>query len=75
MLTGITDQKILCVYTHVYRITKNWGSGLYNSLCHADNRRYFSGLPLMWNRREAYMFCLAKEMEKFGYVIADKKVT
>ena len=53
MLTRITDQKIPCVYIHVYRITKNWGPGPCNSLRHADNRRYFSGLPLTENRREA----------------------
>ena len=44
MLTRITDQKILWVYIYVYQTTKNWGPGLYNSLRHADNRRYFSGL-------------------------------
>ena len=44
MLTRITDRKTPCVYVHVYQITKNWGPGPYNSLCHADNRRYFSGL-------------------------------
>ena len=43
MLTRITDRKIPCVYIHVYRITKNRGPGPYNSLRHADNRRYFSG--------------------------------
>ena len=55
MLTRITDRKIPCVYIRVYRITKNWGPGLYNSLRHADNRRYFSGLPLTRNRREAHV--------------------
>ena len=44
MLTRIADWKIPCVYIYVYRITKNWGPGPYNSLRHADNRRYFSGL-------------------------------
>ena len=55
MLTRITDRKIPCVYIHVYRITKNWGPGPYNSLRHADNRRYFSGLSLTRNRREAHV--------------------
>ena len=64
MLTRITDQKIPCVYIHVYRITKNWGPGPYNSLRHADNRRYFSGLSLTRNRREAHMFYLAREVGK-----------
>ena len=46
MLTRITDRKIPCafVYIHVYRMTKNWEPGPYNSLRHADNKRYFSGL-------------------------------
>ena len=49
---------------------------MYNSLrCHADNRRYFSGLSLMQNRREAHIFYLAREAGKFGHVLAEKKVT
>ena len=75
MLTRITDQKILYVYIHVYQITKNWGPGLYNSLHHADNRRYFLGLSLMQNQREAHMFYLAREVGKSGHVLAEKKVT
>ena len=75
MLTIITDQKIPCTYIHVYRITKNWGPGPYNSLCHADNRRPFLGLSLMWNQREADMFYLEREVGKFGHVLAEKKVT
>ena len=55
MLTRITDRKIPCVYTHVYRITKNRGPSPYNSLRHADNKRYFSGVSLMRNRREAHV--------------------
>ena len=64
MLTRITDRKIPCVYIHVYRITKNWGPGPYNSLRHADNRRYFSGLSLTWNQREAHKCYLAREVGK-----------
>ena len=75
MLTRITDQKIPPVYIHVYRITKNWGPGPYNSPHHTDNRRYFLGLSLMWNRREVHMFYLAREVGKFGHVLAEKKVT
>ena len=55
MLTRIIDRKIPYVYIHVYQITQNWGPGLYNSLRHADNRRYFSGLSLTRNRREAHV--------------------
>ena len=54
---------------------KNRGPGLYNSLRHADNRKYFSGLSLTRNRREAHMFYLAREVGKFGHVLAEKKVT
>ena len=74
MLTRITNQKILCVYIHVYRITKNWGPGPYNYLPHAYNRRYYSDLSLTRNRSEAHKFYLAGEIEKFGHVLAEKKV-
>ena len=76
MLTRITDWKVPCAYIHVYRAAENWGTGPYNSLRHADNRWYFSGLSLMWNRREGYKFYLAaREVGKFGHVFAEKKVT
>ena len=75
MLTRITDRKIPCVYIHVYRITKDCGPGPYNSLGHADNRRYFLGLSVTRNRREAHMFYLAREAGKFGHVVAAKRVT
>ena len=55
MLTRITKWEIPCVYIHVYQITKNWGPGPYNSLRPADNRRYFSGLSLTRNQREAHV--------------------
>ena len=42
----------LHVFIHVYQILKN---GRYNSLCHADNGKYFSGLSLTQNRREAHV--------------------
>ena len=32
------------MYIHVYQIIKNQGPGPYNSLHHANNRKYFSGL-------------------------------
>ena len=47
---------------NVYQIIKNWGPGLYNSVRHADNRKYFSGPSLMRNEREAHMFYLAREV-------------
>ena len=55
MLTKIAERKIPCVYIHAYQITKNWGPGPYNSVRHADNRRYFSGLSLKGNWREAHV--------------------
>ena len=55
MLTRITDRKIPCVYIPLYEIIKNFGAGPYNSLRHADNRRYSSGLYLTQNRREAHV--------------------
>ena len=73
MLTRITDRQILCVYIHVYRITENSGPGPYNSLRHADNSIYFSGVSLTRNRRKAHMFYLAREVRKFGHVLAEKK--
>ena len=48
---------------NVYQKIKNRGPGPYNSLRHADNK-YFSGLSLTRNRREAHMFHLAREVEK-----------
>ena len=75
ILTRITGWKVTCVYIHIYQIKKNWGPGPYNSLRHADNRKYFSDLSLMRNRREAHMFYLAREVGKFGDVLAEKKVT
>ena len=61
-------------YIHVYRITKNWVPGSYNSLHHTDNRRYFSGLSLTRNQWEAHMFYLAREVEKLGNVLSEEKV-
>ena len=51
ILTRITDCKISCVYIHVYQIIKNRGPGPYNSLRHADNGKYFSGLSLTRSQR------------------------
>ena len=60
------------MYIRVYQIIKNQGLGPYNSLRHADNRKYFSGLSLTQNRG-AHMFYLAREV-KFGDVLAERKV-
>ena len=52
------------VYIPVYQIIKNRRSGPYNSLRHADNRKYFSGLSLTRNRGEVHMFYLVREVGK-----------
>ena len=70
MLTRITDQKIPCGYIQVYL-----RPGLYNSLRHADNRRYFSGLSPMRNQREAHMFYLAKEVGKWDMFLLRKSLS
>ena len=70
MLTRITDRKVPCLSNNKKLTT--WS---YNSLRHADNRRYFSSLSLTRNRREAHMFYLARKVGKFGHVLAEKKVT
>ena len=54
----------LCKYIHVYQIIKNRGPGPYNSLRHAYNRKYLSGLSLMWNQGETHMFYMAREVGK-----------
>ena len=64
ILTRIADWKITCVYTYVFLVIKNRGPGLYNSLCHTDNRKCFFGLSLMKNWREAHMFYLVREVGK-----------
>ena len=62
ILTRITNQKTPYAYIHVYQIIKNQGPCPYNSLRHADNRKYFSGLSLTQNRRDVLMFYLAREV-------------
>ena len=64
ILTRITDWKIPCVYIHVYQITKNRGPGPYNSVRHAETRKYFSGRSLTESRREAHMIYIAMEVTK-----------
>ena len=73
--TRITDQKIPCVYIHAYQIIKNRGPGPYNSLHHADNRKYFSGLILSRIQSEAHIFYLASEVGKTWRCSFCEKVT
>ena len=65
----------MCMYSCLssHRATKNWGTGPYNSLRHADDNRYFSGLSLTWNWREGHKFYLAKEVGKFWHVLGWEK--
>ena len=61
-MTRITDRKIPCVYIHIYQIIKDRAPGPYNSLRHANNRKYFSGLSLTRNWRESHMLYLSREV-------------
>ena len=47
--------------------------GQYKSLHYTDNRGHFLGLSLMQNRREAHMFYLAREGERFRDVLVEKR--
>ena len=64
ILTRITYWGISCVYIHIYQTIKNWGSGPYNSLRHADDRKYISGLSLTQKWREAHMIYLLRDVGK-----------
>ena len=72
-LIRITDRKVQCVYIHVCQIIRNQGPGPYDSQRHADSRKYFSGLSLMQNQREAHMFYLAREVGKNWWCSCWKK--
>ena len=54
------------MYIFVYHIIKNRGTGPYYSLRHADSRKYFSGLFLTQNRREAHMFYLLRQLRRIS---------
>ena len=64
ILTRITDRKILSVCSCLSIDIKNRGPGPYNFLIHTQNRKYFFGLSLTWNRREARTIHLVKEVGK-----------
>ena len=61
------------VYIFVYQITKIRALGLHNSLRHADNKKYFSGLSPTRNRREAHIFHLGREEEKIWRCFCQEK--
>ena len=73
ILIRITNRKIPYVYTCAYHIIKNWGPVQYNSLCHANNRKFFLGLSLIEVKHTCFTW--RGKWEKFGDVFADKKVT
>ena len=75
ILTRITDRKIPCVYIHVYHIIKYWEPGPYNSLRHADNRKYFSGLSVMQNRKEAHVLLGDGREKNLETFLLRKRVT
>ena len=50
------------MYIHVYQIMKCQGPGPYNSVRQTDFRKYFLGLSLTRNPREAPMFHMATEV-------------
>ena len=52
------------MYIHVYQIIKNRGPGPYNSLHHADNKKYFSGLSLSTKSTGSARVSLGKGSEK-----------
>ena len=61
------------MYSCLSNSTKNRGPGPFNSLRHIDEKKYFSGLSLTQNRRKVRAINLVRE--KFGYNLAEKKVT
>ena len=52
------------MYIHVYQIIKNRGPGPYNSLHHADNRKYFSDRSLNIKSTGSARVLLGKGSEK-----------
>ena len=63
------------MYIHVYEIIKNRGPGPFNSLRHADNKKYFSGLSLTLIEGKRTCFTWRGKWEKLGDVLAERKVT
>ena len=61
ILTRITYRRILCVYS-CFTNNKQRGPVPHCPLLHNDNRKYFSGLSLIRNRREAHVIHLAREV-------------
>ena len=60
--------------TEVGSLPKNWWPGLHNSLHHADKRKYFSGLSNVKSKGSTHFTWWVK-WEKFGHVLAEKKVS
>ena len=75
ILTRITNWKIQSVYIYVYHMMKNQGSGPYNSLHHADNRKYF--LVYIQCEIEGTRTCFVwwRKWEESGDVFVEKRVT
>ena len=75
MMTRITDQKVQCVYIHVCQIIRNQGPGPYYLLRYAESRKYFSGLSLIQNQREAHVLLGEGSGKKLVMFLLKKKVT
>ena len=52
---------------------QNWGPGLCYTI-HCMDNIYLLGLSVTQNRRAAHIFLFAREVEKFGNVLAEKKI-
>ena len=63
ILTGITDWKFPCIYSCSLN-NINWRPSPFNSLSHANNRKYFLGVSRTRNWGKAHMVHLAKEVGK-----------
>ena len=61
----------MCI--HVSQIIKNRVPALYNSLRHTDNRKYFLGISVTQNQREAHMFNLAKSGKNLEMFLLRKR--
>ena len=64
----------MCIYSCLSN-NKKRGPDTYNSLSHADNRKYFSHLSNGKSRGSSAHVLLGKEMRKFVDVLAEGKVT
>ena len=72
-MTRITDQKILCVYIHVYQIIKSEDLARTILCIMLIIENIFGSLSNVKSRGSAYI--LRGKWKKFGDVLAERKVT